>query len=199
NRIWVTHRTLNGGRVWRSDNGGASWIDRTTAALPNLPINALEVDPANANRVWVGADVGVYQSTDGGASWTNFSSSLPNVYVGDLSFHPHARVLRAGTRNRGVWEIPVDGWMTNPICGVQFTGTVAANATQRWFAHSWPAVWNVLWTVMPTTLFSGGQEIGLTVQVERPNAEFVTYWLTVRNYTAAPVAFEGRFCILSRY
>ena len=41
-------------------------------------------------------------------------ASLPNAFVGDLLFHPHARVLRAGTRNRGVWEIPVDGWMTSP-------------------------------------------------------------------------------------
>ena len=44
----------------------------------------------------------------------SFASSLPNSYVGDLLFHQHARVLRAGTRNRGVWEIPVDGWMTEP-------------------------------------------------------------------------------------
>ena len=40
------------------------------------------------------------------------SASLPNALVGDLLFHPNARVLRAGTRNRGVWEIPVDGWLT---------------------------------------------------------------------------------------
>ncbi|HEV7237907.1 MAG TPA: hypothetical protein VGQ36_01605 [Thermoanaerobaculia bacterium] len=198
NRIWVTHRTLGGGRVWRSDNGGASWIDRTTAGLPNLPINAFEVDSANANRVWVAADLGVYQSTDGGGSWTNFSASLPNMYVGDLSFHPHARVLRAGTRNRGVWEIPVDGWMTSPQCGVQFTGTLIANETKRWFSHSWPAVQNVLWTVMPLTTV-GPPQVSLSVAVERSNAEFVTFWLSVRNLTAVPVTFEVRYCILSRY
>ena len=39
-------------------------------------------------------------------------TGCPTASVGDLVFHPHARVLRAGTRNRGVWEIPVDGWMT---------------------------------------------------------------------------------------
>jgi hypothetical protein len=37
------------------------------------------------------------------------------------------------------------------------------------------------------------------VQVERANAEYVTYWITVKNLTASPLNFEGRYCILSRY
>ena len=42
-RIWATHRTIGGGRVFRSDDGGTTWTDRT-AGLPGLPINAIEVD-----------------------------------------------------------------------------------------------------------------------------------------------------------
>ena len=197
-RIWTTYRTVGGGRVYRSDNGGSSWTDRT-AGLPGLPMNAIEVDPANANRVWVGADLGVYQSTDGGATWTDFSNALPNMYVGDLVFQPHARVLRAGTRNRGVWEIPVDGWMTQPACGVQWTGSLAANETRRWFTFNWPATWHVVWTIMPTTPQPGAPQVSWTVQVERANAEYATYWITVRNLTPNPLSFEGRYCILSRY
>ena len=64
-----------------SDDGGTSWTDRS-AGLPALPMNAIEVDPRNANRVWVAADLGVYQSTNGGAAWTDFASSLPNAFVG---------------------------------------------------------------------------------------------------------------------
>lgn len=108
NRIWVTHRTINGGRLFRSDDGGGSWVDRT-AGLPLLPINAVEVDNQNANRLWVAADRGVYQSMDAGATWNSFSNGLPNMYVGDLLFHSQLRLLRAATRNRGVWEVPVDG------------------------------------------------------------------------------------------
>jgi hypothetical protein len=198
NRLWVTYRTVGGGRVYRSDNAGSSWIDRT-AGLPALPINAIEVDSANANRVWLAADLGVYQSVDAGASWTDFSNGLPNMYVGDLVFHPHARVLRAGTRNRGVWEIPVDGWMTRPACGVQWTGSLAGNQTQRWFTFNWPATWHMIWTVMPTTPRPGAPQITWTVQLERASAEYVTYWISVTNLTPDPVTFEGRYCILSRY
>lgn len=197
NRIWATSTTTGGGRVFRSDNAGSTWTD-CSAGLPNLPVTAIEIDSRNANRVWVAMDRGVSQSLDGGADWADFSNGLPNAYVGDLCFHPSALVLRAGTRNRGMWEIPVDGWMTDPVCGVQFTGSLAANQTLRWFTFNWPATWHVIWTVMPTSTAAVPQ-ITLTVQVQRASAEFATYWLTVQNLTAAPVNFEGRFCILSRY
>ncbi|MEA2511457.1 MAG: hypothetical protein QOJ59_944 [Thermomicrobiales bacterium] len=197
-RLWATFRTIGGGRVYRSDNGGSTWLDRT-AGLPGLPMNAIEVDPGNANRVWVGADLGVYQSLNGGTTWADFSSSLPNAFIGDLVFQPHARVLRAGTRNRGVWEIPVDGWMTRPVCGVQWTGNLAANEERRWFTFNWPATWHIVWTVMPTTPQPGAPQVTWKVQVERANAEYVTYWISVRNLTAVPLTFEGCYCILSRY
>ncbi|MFF1870149.1 hypothetical protein [Kitasatospora herbaricolor] len=198
NRIWVTHTTRGGGRAWRSTDGGTTWTDRTTG-LPDLPLNAVEVHPGNQNRIWVAADLGVYQSLDGGATWQIFSSSLPNAFVGDLLYHRHAQVLRAGLRSRGVWEIPVDGWMTDPVCGVQWSATLAANASQRYFTWGWPAPWNVVWTVMPTTVKAGAPETSWQVQVERGDHEYATYWITVTNLTNAPVTFEGRYAVLSRY
>jgi hypothetical protein len=197
-RLWATYSRVDGGRVYRSDDAGASWTDYTTG-LPNLPITAIALDPANPDRCWVSASLGVYQSLDGGVSWTTFAAGLPNAYVGDLLFHPHARVLRAGLRSRGAWEIPVDGWMTAPACGTHWTGELAANQTQRWFSVGWPATWHVLWTIVPTTVQSGAPQLSWKVQVERATAEFATYWITVTNLTANPVKFEGRYCVLSRY
>ncbi|CAB3809600.1 hypothetical protein LMG28614_07080 [Paraburkholderia ultramafica] len=198
NRLWVTYTTMGGGRVYRSDNGGSSWTDMTHN-LPNLPLTAIDVDTWNSNRVWVAADLGVYQTLDGGATWADFSASLPNAFIGDIVFHPHARVLRAGTRNRGVWEIPVDGWMTTPVCGVQWTGSLNPNETKRWFTWGWPATWHMIWTIMPSTVKPGAPELTWTVQVQRADAEYATYWISVQNLTNVPVTFEGRYCILSRY
>lgn len=197
-RIWTTYSTIGGGRVFQSTNGGTSWTDRS-AGLPNLPVNAVDVHPSNPNRIWVGADLGVYQSTNGGAGWSDFSNGLPHAFVGDLLYHPHARVLRAGTRNRGIWEIPVDGWMTQPVCGVQWTGSLAANEERRWFTFNWPATWHVVWTAMPTSPRPGAPQLTARVRVERANAEYVTYWISVKNLTAQSLTFEGRYCILSRY
>ena len=114
---------VGGGRVFRSDDGGTTWTDRI-AGLPRPSDQRGRSRRRERHRVWVAADLGVYQSLDAGAHWTDFSTACPTAYVGDLVFHPHARVLRAGTRNRGVWEIPVDGWMTQPVCGMQWNGTL---------------------------------------------------------------------------
>ncbi len=127
-RIWATHRTIGGGRVFRSDDGGASWSDRT-AGLPDLPLNAIAIDPTDDNRIWVAADLGVYQSLDGGVTWTDYSNGLPHMVVGDILFHPSARRLRAGTRNRGIWEISVDGNPDIPeleINGPEFLGEISS-------------------------------------------------------------------------
>ncbi|MBC7886265.1 MAG: hypothetical protein H7Z13_00130 [Ferruginibacter sp.] len=197
NRIWATSTSLGGGRVFRSDNAGVTWVD-LSAGLPNLPISSVQVDPGNANRVWVAADVGVYQSFNAGATWAAFANGLPNALAVDLLYHHHARVLRVALRNRGVWEIPVDGVLTAPICGVQWNGTLNPNQTQTWFTFNWPATWHMLWTVMPVTPVPGAK-ITCKVAVERGGAEYATYWITVTNLTNQTVNFQGRYAILSFY
>lgn len=105
-RIWVTISQIGGGLVYRSDNSGSSWVN-CTAGLPSIPMNSVVVDPANFKRVWVAADVGVYQTLDLGASWTGFSNGLPNAMAVDLLFHKQDRMLICATRNRGAWVMPV--------------------------------------------------------------------------------------------
>ena len=81
--------------------------------------------------------------------------------------------------------------------GTQFTGSLTGNQTRRWFTHSWPADWHVTWYMMPVTPVQGAPEIEWEVEVERADAARVTYWLTVRNLTATPVNFEGRYAVLN--
>lgn len=197
NRVWVTSTSLGGGRVFRSDNGGTSWTD-LSAGLPNLPISSIQVDPSNANRIWVAADVGVYQSFNTGASWSAFANGLPNALAVDLLYHPHARVLRVALRNRGVWQIPVDGNLAQPVVGVQWNGNLAPNQTQTWFTFNWPATWHMLWTAMPVNP-APGAKLSFKVAVERASAEYATYWITVTNLTNQNISFEGRYAILSYY
>jgi hypothetical protein len=80
--------------------------------------------------------------------------------------------------------------------GIQFIGTLQPNQTQRWFTFNWPAQWHVDWTVMPISPQPGGPQLGLTVQVERANDRYATYWLTVQNLTSRIVNFEGRYAVL---
>ena len=111
NRLWVTYSSVAagvmGGRVFRSDNAGASWQD-VGAGLPSIALNAIELDPADTDTVFVAADVGVFRSPNAGLVWTAFSNGLPNALVKDLLFHAPSRLLRAATQSRGVWETHVD-------------------------------------------------------------------------------------------
>ena len=80
--------------------------------------------------------------------------------------------------------------------GVQFTGTVPANQSVRWFTFNWPQQWHVIWYVVPTTPRPGGPEIRWKVQVERASDAFITYWIEITNLTNTSVNVEGRFAVL---
>ena len=83
-----------------------------------------------------------------------------------------------------------------PWVGVQFRGTLAAGATQRWFTFNWPAHWHVLWTVVPTTPRPGSPQIKFDVQVERATDQFMTYWISITNVSPAPCDIEARYAVL---
>jgi hypothetical protein len=107
---------LGGGgqeHVWYFD--GANWQKSGLLAVVDAPTQAIAIDPNNTNILYVGTDVGVYQGTKTGASWswTIFSQGLPEAAVTDLAIHQQSRLLRAATHGRGVWEITLDA-LLNP-------------------------------------------------------------------------------------
>lgn len=81
--------------------------------------------------------------------------------------------------------------------GVQWTDTIPAGATQRWFTWGWPAAWHVVWYLMSTSPHAGAAQLDWDVAIERANASDCTYWITVINLTSNAVTFEGRFAVLS--
>jgi len=91
--------------VWKVTGiGGVLTISSINSGLPDVPVNAFVVDPANSSNLYAGTDVGVYNSTDGGATWNVFGSGLPVVAVFDMAFQQSTRLLRIATHGRGMWE-----------------------------------------------------------------------------------------------
>jgi photosystem II stability/assembly factor-like uncharacterized protein len=75
-------------------------------ALPQVPVNAIVIDPLNSSKIYVGTDIGVYFSPNGGGSWTPLGTGLPRVAVFDMAITPN-RTLRIATHGRGMWDIPI--------------------------------------------------------------------------------------------
>ena len=119
NTAYVTVMGFTGGpgHVWQTTNAGTTWTDWTdfggAAPLPDSPANAVVIDPS-ARMVYVGTDVGVFQSSTFAPAWTELgptaisqqSGFLPNVAVTALAIFNSGvqKLLRASTYGRGVWE-----------------------------------------------------------------------------------------------
>ncbi|HEV2415920.1 MAG TPA: hypothetical protein VGX27_14040 [Candidatus Dormibacteraeota bacterium] len=103
---WATISAMGGGHVFRSTDAGRQWEDMTHN-LPDIPTHTVVNHPRNPNRFWLATDRGVYETTNGGRSWSLFGVGLPRALAVDLGFHARFRLLRVGTRSRGVWETEV--------------------------------------------------------------------------------------------
>lgn len=93
-------------RVLRTTDAGHSWFD-VSGDLPDVPVNTLVVDPDQAGDWYVGTDVGVWRSTDGGSTWIPWGNDLANATIVDLEIRRADRRLVAGTHGRGMWEIEI--------------------------------------------------------------------------------------------
>jgi hypothetical protein len=76
--------------------------------MPDIPVNALAIEPGNPDIMYIATDVAVFRTTNGGTTWTQFSEGLPNCAVFDLRLHDSHRLLRAATHSRGLWERKLD-------------------------------------------------------------------------------------------
>jgi len=94
------------GHVFRTKNQGNAWTD-ISANLPNIPVNAILVDADLPGALYIGTDIGVFATFDGGVSWSPFATGLPRVAVTGLTLHRASRTLRAGTYGRSAWDAPL--------------------------------------------------------------------------------------------
>jgi photosystem II stability/assembly factor-like uncharacterized protein len=109
-RVYATVSTysfgISVGHVFRSTNGGVSWtnIDGSGAnSIPDVPAHSIAVDPNNSSRLYVGTDIGVFVSLDGGANWARESTGFANVIVETLKIQ--GNYLYAFTHGRSAWRV----------------------------------------------------------------------------------------------
>jgi hypothetical protein len=63
-------------------------------------------DIVNKDLLFVGTELGLWVSLDGGKGWAQYKGGeLPNVAVRDLAIHPRDKDLVIATHGRGIWII----------------------------------------------------------------------------------------------
>jgi photosystem II stability/assembly factor-like uncharacterized protein len=93
--------------VWKSTDYGQTW-QSIAANLPFEPVNTVREDPTDPKRLYVGTDMGVYVSLDGGASWMVYGGGLPHAPVHDLVIQEQAKDMVIATHSRSVWVIDLE-------------------------------------------------------------------------------------------
>jgi photosystem II stability/assembly factor-like uncharacterized protein len=115
NTVYVTVGGYNSSsKFYVSNDGGASW-NNISFLIPNLPINCVLIHPDNANHIYLGTDVGVLFSNDGGFNWMDWNDGLPNVIIMEMELHRTTNTIVAASYGRGVWSSPAEGAVPDPV------------------------------------------------------------------------------------
>lgn len=88
------YHTTNYGQTWRriaNDN-----------QIKGFVLSIVQ-DPKEPNLLFLGTDVGLYVSFDGGNKWTHWTKNFPNVQITDLKIQPTFHDLVIGTFGRSLW------------------------------------------------------------------------------------------------
>lgn len=124
-------------------NVGGRWHTLSLSGVPNRYLTSIAVDPANPEHVYVSAgsysrrwipDAGVghvFESTNGGTSWTDVSGGLPDA--------PVYKVVIAGSQLVVGTEVGVFGIDRRALVPAPVTAAVAAPAATKpadWFSLS---------------------------------------------------------------
>jgi photosystem II stability/assembly factor-like uncharacterized protein len=128
--LFRTYRTLDGGRSWKQVHSTKLGEDRwTTRGLDVTTCYGLHFDPFDGRHAFITyTDIGLFQSKDGGHSWTGSTEGIPNLWRNTtywIVFDPEVKDLIWGGFS-GTHDLPRPKmWRArNPE---RFTGGVAVS------------------------------------------------------------------------
>ncbi|MDH4063008.1 MAG: hypothetical protein OEW19_01310, partial [Acidobacteriota bacterium] len=182
-----TSGNFTNGNVWKSTNSGSTWTN-IHGTLPAAPMNAVAINPTNANWIYVGSDVGLFTSQDGGASWYASNDGPADVQVDELVWGTTSQ-LYAVTHGRGIWRATISSYGAPPVAATLLTPSgsgVTSGQQFRWNAVS-NSTWYRLWvqtgstvhysswlTAAQTNCPTGGGVCSFTPPITTPAS--LTYW-----------------------
>ncbi len=90
--------------VYRVDNYGVSWTSLATDEISGYALSVLQ-DHEDPDLIFLGTELGLHISTDGGSSWTKFTAGVPTVSVMDMAIQKRENDLVLGTHGRSIFVL----------------------------------------------------------------------------------------------
>lgn len=108
NTVLLTYSGFGTGKIYKTTNGGSTWIN-ISGNLPDSPVNdALIYYPGMPTSIYYAAmDIGVFYTENYGEDWIELADSLPNCAVINIDYHSASNMVRAATHGRGIWELGI--------------------------------------------------------------------------------------------
>ncbi|MBL8299731.1 MAG: hypothetical protein JNN30_15450 [Rhodanobacteraceae bacterium] len=121
NNAQTIYVAFAGGGVWKSTDGGAFW-NAKTETLGSLSVGALEMDPNNANVLYLGlgdpfdgTGIGLAKSTDGANTWSNPVVLGDSTIIPDIAVSPSNSNLVLVATNKGLYRSTNAGASYAPV------------------------------------------------------------------------------------
>jgi hypothetical protein len=91
--------------VFKTTDFGTTWTPLATAATEGYA-HIIRQDPENPGLLFLGTELGLFISVDGGVRWARFTGGFPDkVAVRDLVIHPRDHDLVIATHGRGIYIV----------------------------------------------------------------------------------------------
>lgn len=87
--------------VFKTEDYGQTWTSVVSAEIPTFVRNIQE-DTKNPNLLYLGTEMGLYITIDGGKSWAKFKNNVPSVAIHYLEIAPQTNDLVIATHGRGI-------------------------------------------------------------------------------------------------
>lgn len=87
--------------VFKTADGGKTWQSLADTNLRGH-CYVIREDPVNPDLLFLGTELGLFLSIDGGLTWTSFTGKVPKVSVMDMVIHPREHDLVLATHGRGI-------------------------------------------------------------------------------------------------
>ena len=136
-RVYVGFMGYHGDNVWRTEDGGTTWVRITgtgSGALPSAPVTSLALHRDIPGVLYAGTDIGVFWTTDDGRSWQTGGKATTTSGVEELVWKDNDTLMIV-THGRGIYTAD-----TVDVAGVRPVGPSCGKSSKPILRAGSPAI-----------------------------------------------------------